>query len=905
MTLSKPYQEEMKWHCAQKTLTLCCTLLGQSIAKRPACFILMPFAISLILSTGYLRISYQRNAEYLYSMKNSKAKMDRDSIEKIFPSNEVSNFDSSRMTRIRNGFFLIIVSKDKGSILKKNVFREIEEISNFSQNFTIEENSKQWNYSQICSRKNGKCFHNFALSLSTKLDDFHKGNFKFKYPIDIDMKTFKISPYVANLGGVTLDEDDYVLDAKAFRLHYYYIAKTELLNHIATKWENFFNDYIHNTEFKYIKAYKISFRSVENEFGRNTIESVSLIGIAAVLMLTFSVVTCMTTEWIRCKPWLGLSGFISSFLAVSATFGMLMYCGVQYADVVIALPFLMTGMGMDDSFVLISAWRRSNPEKSVKKRMGEAYSEAAVSITITSLTNLFSFCFGMVTPFPVIQIFCMYAAVAVVFTYVYQITFFGGCMALSGYREEKKLHPFTFKPVKFKDKTPQGEEEISVVKEDTIMKFFRDILGKLLAKKCSKFVIIAIFLANLAIAIWGCTHMKEGMEIGDLLHPETSSAKYIKLNYEYFGDYTGRLQIVINKTLNYADPKVQKKIEDLIKKFEASPYVKGGFFTEYWFKYYTLVTKHPVLKYSFSAYNISDKQDFIDGLHNVFLKFPHFQNLKNDILFNENYTEIVASRFILTLHNCNDRDKEKELYRHVKNVISQSDLPILTHCLYFIFNEQMFVVKAISIQTVCVAALVMMIVFFIFIPDFTCALCVAITIVGVEVEAIGYMSLWGVNLDVLSMISLVMCVGFSVNYPAHIAYAFIISDKTSSKERLKASLFAVGMPIFQGSVSTILGIIVLAFVPSYMLQVFLKTIFLIVTFTAAHAMFLLPVVLSIWDCFWKKIVPKPQPLLQQNFSNNITSCKDFKDKKLEQENTLPNNVTDNKIEEVWVKRIDC
>lgn len=49
---------------------------------------------------------------------------------------------------------------------------------------------------------------------------------------------------------------------------------------------------------------------------------------------------------------------------------------------------------MDDTFVLLAAWRRTDPKKSVVERMGETYSEAAVSITITSLTNFISFIIG-------------------------------------------------------------------------------------------------------------------------------------------------------------------------------------------------------------------------------------------------------------------------------------------------------------------------------------------------------------------------------------------------------------------------------------------------------------------------------------------------------------------------------
>ena len=61
-------------------------------------------------------------------------------------------------------------------------------------------------------------------------------------------------------------------------------------------------------------------------------------------------------------------------------------------------------------------------------RMGLAYSEAAVSITVTSLTDFLSFFAGVITPFPCVRIFCIYTGTAVAFIYVWQLTFFGACL---------------------------------------------------------------------------------------------------------------------------------------------------------------------------------------------------------------------------------------------------------------------------------------------------------------------------------------------------------------------------------------------------------------------------------------------------------------------------------------------
>lgn len=136
--------------------------------------------------------------------------------------------------------------------------------------------------------------------------------------------------------------------------------------------------------------------------------------------------------------------------------------------------YLSTGIGIDDTFVMLAAWRRASPKLPVPERMAIMLSEAAVSITITSVTDMLSFFIGIFSPFPSVQIFCMYsgkdnvsihnctfllvkfplliatkrfAGLAVCFTFVWHLTFFSGCVAISGYREKANRHTITMMKV--------------------------------------------------------------------------------------------------------------------------------------------------------------------------------------------------------------------------------------------------------------------------------------------------------------------------------------------------------------------------------------------------------------------------------------------------------------------------
>ena len=103
-----------------------------------------------------------------------------------------------------------------------------------------------------------------------------------------------------------------------------------------------------------------------------------------------------------------------------------------------------------------------------------------------------------------------------------------------------------------------------------------------------------------------------------------------------------------------------------------------------------------------------------------------------------------------------------------------------------------------TIQCVSVAVVVMMLIALVFIPSPVCSLWVAFSIVSIELGVLGFMTLWGVSLDSISMINLIMCIGFSVDFSAHISYHFMSRDAAMTPaERVEDSMFALGLPIVQ------------------------------------------------------------------------------------------------------------
>merc|ERR1712070_373902 len=120
-------------------------------------------------------------------------------------------------------------------------------------------------------------------------------------------------------------------------------------------------------------------------------------------------------------------------------------------------------------------------------------------------------------------------------------------------------------------------------------------------------------------------------------------------------------------------------------------------------------------------------------------------------------------------------------------------------------------------------------------------LCVVMTIVDV----LGCMNMWGLAIDSVSVIQLVISVGLCVDYAAHIGHSFMKTPGSSRGERVVKTLGNVGAAVLNGGISTFLATMVLAFSKSYVFRVLFQTFFLTVVLGLAHGMILLPIMLSL------------------------------------------------------------
>jgi hypothetical protein len=128
---------------------------------------------------------------------------------------------------------------------------------------------------------------------------------------------------------------------------------------------------------------------------------------------------------------------------------------------------------------------------------------------------------------------------------------------------------------------------------------------------------------------------------------------------------------------------------------------------------------------------------------------------------------------------------------------------------------------------------------------FACLIC----IVFVNLNIMGFVSAWGVQMSPALVAYLVLTLGFSVDYAAHIAEAFSVNlqrPENAGKELgviMERGLRTTGMSVLHAGTSTVLAVCVLAFSVSRGFRDLFKCFFLMVVFGLLTSMVLLPILL--------------------------------------------------------------
>lgn len=319
-----------------------------------------------------------------------------------------------------------------------------------------------------------------------------------------------------------------------------------------------------------------------------------------------------------------------------------------------------------------------------------------------------------------------------------------------------------------------------------------------------KFSVILLYLAYLGSAIYGVTSSQLRLNMSNLVPYDSYVVAERRASDEHFSDYNGYAQaVVFTEKFEYHHAASRNLLLNLYDRLCRTEYSSNG---EFWLSDFS---QHlDATQASFTS-----EPDFLRAVRG-FLDDPSHPAFQDDLVWSEDGDGISAIRMFIRLRRVGGGNQSVAVHT-LRQRFSESRLRgFITDPLVFPLADQNDAVLGCVLQDAAVATGVIIAVVLIFLPKPLCAVWIGLSILSINAGVLGYLALWNVQVDVVSMMTTVMSVGLSVDYVAHVTYQYLITKRTSSYDRLTGALEHAGWSSVQSAVATVLGASTLAFVDS-------------------------------------------------------------------------------------------
>ncbi|CAI2338867.1 unnamed protein product [Caenorhabditis sp. 36 PRJEB53466] len=594
------------------------------------------------------------------------------------------------------------------------------------------------------------------------------------------------------------------------------------------------------------------------EMLRGTLTTVKLFVIGGILMIAFMAFTFIElTTFSKCMLILGAIG--SPLAATGACFAILGWIGHPFNSIMCITPFLILGIGVDDAFLLLNCWRREESKephlksaKEAENQLARVVREISPSMAITSLTNTMAFGVGFLSPTPQMSSFCLGTALAIVLDFLFEFLIFVPCMVM--FYEKRVEKPSESMEKNEKRGSHQSSGRIS----------WRSFTNGLLSIP-GRALVILLYAALFTASYLGAASMETTFDpsktfpsdskLVDSLHSFTTiQEEYSPLNF-------------LSKVPDLSNEADVANFEEMLRRLE---FREGCYGT---------VGSHNIYRDYKQYLNLTSSDEKSYDKLETFLKGRGMAD-RGTIKWHKEGNETIVD-FVNFVVVCQGRPSWSERAVNVEKTRQiLADFPEYNTTLFDYdgtIYDLIITVKGELVKSLAITFTCMTIACFVIMPSFVAPTIASVATVSISFSLVGFLSIWGQNLDPVTMIDVIMAIGFSVDYSAHVCYHYYCARKSetnSKQEVITRVLQAVGRPVIEASLTTLLCMAPLFVVPVYMIRSFAKTVTLVTTFGLLHGLFFLPVVLYFIPLDAPKhslptFTPSTQPLVSMEDDENF------------------------------------
>lgn len=624
-------------------------------------------------------------------------------------------------------------------------------------------------------------------------------------------------------------------------------------------------------------------------------------------------------SFVKTRFSLGLIGVIVVLLSVVASVGFFSYLGIATTLIIAeVIPFIILAVGVDNIFLLVHELDEINglyQNETVESRISKTLQRMGPSILLSTSCEVVAFSLGASVEMPAVRNFAIYSAGAVFVNSLLQLTLFVAVLSLDQRRADAgrlDVFPWIKAPKKTSPeflnaggRLPASPGVFETAKKPAFSRLLQKYYAPFLLKPAVKSAVVLVFVSWLVASIALLPSLQLGLDQRLAVPSDSYLVNYFNDVYQYFGSGPPVYFVVENTNVTGRD--IQQRlcgrfstcdeyslvnvVEQERKRSDVS-YINApaASWLDDFFQYLNpdldqccLVRKNAEddfdfcpasllparcepcyanKDYDFSMKHFPEGGDFMQYFRHWIVspsdpcplggKAPY-----GDAIFDDG--TIRASHFRSSHTPLRSQKDFIEAYasaRRIADTVSEDmGVEVFPYSVFYIFFAQYATIYRDTAALVGTALAAVFLLSLILLASLRTALVVTVTVAMLVADVGGMMVLFGVSLNALSLVNLVICIGIGVELCIHVARAFTFVPKISTSvmnvttrtSRVFNAIVHVGGSVFGGiALTKFIGVCVLFFTSSKIFNVYYFRMWMALVISGStHALIFLPVALSL------------------------------------------------------------